>query len=201
MKRVFFSILVLICVLSVAVGCDGKSDYNYTVTEQDIEDRMLYNKFTNEVTKAYLEETLGKGYEEELPTVVLPVEAEEVKKSLEEDNLIIEHCKKNEVYIDEESAAETAKKEYQSLTTEEATKTYYFYVQKTLQEYEMTEERYVELLCKEGYYRYNRVSLKAYFGKKMYDENSKKSLDDQFDSYIDDICGRSSKLPTANLFS
>lgn len=204
MKKSFFLTLILICIVLVFSGCfnsgkdnsendNSKNDNSVSVNnieigEQDVEDRLLYNKFTNSVNREYLKDVFGDAFEEEYQLVVLPENANEIKTSLIEDNVIIECCKENGIFIDRERATKTAKQEFDFLNSDETQEIYASFVHKTLLEYGLSEQEYVELLCEQAYYKYNRIVLKKYFSENLYEENDNKSLDDQFDDYIDALC-------------
>ena len=190
MKKFFFSAFTIICILLTFSGCfnhgyisENKNDFK--ISEQDIEGRMLYNSFTNTVNKAFLKEVFADVYEEEYKLVALPENADEIEKSLIADNVIIEHCKEKDIFIDKERTTQTAKEEFELLNSDEAQELYASFVHKTLLEYNLSEEEYIELLCEKSYYHYNKIALKSYFGENLYESNSVKSLNEQFDDYVD----------------
>ncbi len=183
MKKICFLSLVLICVILAFVGC-FKNSNNLKIDNKDIDNRLLYNKITNSVNKEYLAAVFTDDFESEYQSVVLPETADEIRNSLVEDITVIECCKKKGIFIDRDSSAQSAKIEFNNLNKDDSQKRYASILGNVLSEYEVSENEYLNLLCEDAYYKYNRMALKKIFYENMYEKNNNKTLDEQFDLYI-----------------
>ena len=186
MKKVF-SLFLILTMLGCFFGCSAKSTASITVKAEDIEERLLYNGLTNKINQAYLKSAFSDSeFEEQYQKVVLPEDREAAEKELTRDLKICSLCEREGILVSRQQAAKIAQTEYQNLKSQENQKNYYQAVLKILAEQEMTEEAYLELICDQAYYQYNRSTLRSYFAKEQYDESKDQSLDEQLDDYLND---------------
>ena len=111
---------------------------------------------------------------------------EAAEKELTRDLKICSLCEREGILVSRQQAAKIAQTEYRNLKSQENQKNYYQAVLKILAEQEMTEEAYLDLICDQAYYLYNRSTLRSYFAKEQYDESKDQSLDEQLDDYLND---------------
>ncbi len=183
MKKLCSLSLALICVIFAFAGCSQSSN-NLKIDNKDIDNRLLYNKITNSANKAYLTDAFADDWKSQYQSVALPETKDEVRNTLVEDRAVIECCKEKGVYIDRDSSEQYAKTEYDNLNKGDSQELYALALKNVLSEYKISENQYQNLLYEYAYYKYNRTALKKYFCENVYDKSSKKTLDEQFDSYI-----------------
>ncbi len=186
MKKLCSLSLALICVILAFAGCSPKSN-NIKIDNKDIDNRLLYNKITNSANKAYLTDAFADDWKSQYQSVVLPETKDEVRSSLVEDRAVIECCKEKGVYIDRDSSDQYAKTEYDNLNKDNSQELYDLALKNVLSEYKISENQYQNLLYEYAYYKYNRSALKKYFQENMYEKNSNKTLDEQFDLYVETL--------------
>ncbi len=186
MKKLCSLSLALICVILAFAGC-SKNDNNIKIDNKDIDNRLLYNKITNSANKAYLTDVFADDWKSQYQSVVLPETKDEVGNTLVEDRAVIECCKEKGVYIDRESSEQYAKTEYDNLNKDDSQELYALALKNVLSEYKISENQYQNLLYEYAYYKYNRTALKKYFCENEYEKNSKKTLDEQFDIYVETL--------------
>ena len=188
MKKSCYLTFVLIWIVFVLSGCSNTAkSYHSKIDEDKINDRLTYNKISNSVHKEYLKEVFGYDYEAQYKSVILSEEIDEIKKSLIEDLMIIKCCKDNGIYVNENSATEQAKLEFKNLNKDGSQKRYVSILYNTISEYELSENEYLNLLYKEAYYKYNKQAFKKYFYENFYNVNDDKTLNQQFDIYIETL--------------
>lgn len=186
MKKTCFLLLVLICSISAFVGCsNGEKNSNYKINENKINDRLLYNKITNLVNEEYLKEAFADDFKSKYELIILPEDYDVVEKSLIEDAAIIECCKEKDILIDKDSTAKYAKKQFKEMNADDSQRRYNEILENKLSEFKITENEYLDLICEEAFYKYNRESLCKYFIENLYEENTDKTLDVQFNAYIE----------------
>ena len=186
MKKAF-SLLLILTMLGCFFGCSAKSTASITVKAEDIEERLLYHGLTNKINQAYLKSAFSDSeFEEQYQKVVLPEDREAAEKELTRDLKICSLCEREGILVSRQQAAKIAQTEYRNLKSQENQKNYYQAVLKILAEQEMTEEAYLDLICDQAYYLYNRSTLRSYFAKEQYDESKDQSLDEQLDDYLND---------------
>lgn len=188
MKKTLFLSIVLICVFVAFAGCSKtENSNNFKINKQDIDNRLLYNKITNSINKEYLKDVFADNFETEYQSVALSENYDEVQSSLIEDIVILEHCKKQGIFIDRDSATELAKLELDNLNKDDSQNRYASILEHVLSEYKLSETDYLNLLCEQAYYKYNRQALQVYFNKNLYKENDNKTFDEQFQAYVETL--------------
>lgn len=190
MKKFFALLLIMILVSAAFGGCssntDTESSIRLKIKSEDINNTLSYNKIYNTANKKYLESVLG---EEEATQhyseVALPEEPAEIEKQLERDLNVCHICEKEGILVTKAVAKEKAEAEYNALKTDKNQEIYYKALQTVLNEHKILEDKFLELLCEQAYYKYNLLALKHEFKNNQYDKNIEKTLDEQFDEYLD----------------
>lgn len=155
MKKTVCLIFALIICFGFA-GCK-KEAQTAAVTEPK-EDRLLFNKITNEANKIYLKKVFADDFEAEYQKVKLSEDIAEIEKSLIEDEKICEQCKKENILIDRDSVLKTAQAEFDALYKDDSLKGYYEALNEALKKFGVTLEDYKALTCAEAYYKYNKLA-------------------------------------------
>ena len=188
MKKYISLFLLVILGASAVAGCSGDAGVT-SVSEKDIEKRILYNKIHNSVKMEYINDYIPDDSSVFDAWPEWPEDREAVRLSLVEDMKIIKDCKDKGILIDRETAAEYAEEVYNLVYTDKTIEKYIPVYQKVFSQYGLTEEEYIVLDGEQSYYRYNRQNLSSYFGRKIYDRKSDKTYDEQFDAYVDSLAG------------
>lgn len=191
MKKAFFFVLILMSISFAFAACfnNGNND-NLKINKNDIDRRLLYNKITNSVNREYLREVFADDFETQYQSVAKSENTDEIENSLIKDIAIVEYCKEKRISIDKDSAAKTAKLEFENLNSDNSQNLYASFLKNTLSEYELSETDYIDLLSENAYYMYNRQVLKEYFRKNHYKEIETKSLEEQFNAYVERLAGQ-----------
>ncbi len=161
------------------IHLEQSSDGNITVSDKQIENRLLYNQISNKTYKICLQYN-----EEQYKKVELPTEREAVKEQLEFDIAVCNLAKKKGVSIDRDQTDSFAKSEFEIMKTDSSQEIYKEALFKVLEQENISQDKYMELGCEKAYYLYNTVALKQEFQKTYYDSSSKMNLDEQFEKYV-----------------
>ncbi len=92
--------------------------------------------------------------------------------------------RKKGILISRSKAKENAETEYGNLQTDETQSDYFVALKKAIADNGIDEDKYLDLLYSEAYYKYNRIVLKMDFNKNLYDENGSGTDEEQFKAYV-----------------
>ena len=79
-----------------------------------------------------------------------------------------------------------AKSEFEAMQTDPQQATFKNAIFKVMKQQNISEQKYLELLCEQAYYRYNTFTLQTDFEHTGYDENAEKDFAAQFKEYVED---------------
>lgn len=182
MKKTLSLLLAFVFMVLTFAGCGTGSQ---KASKKDIENRLLYNKITNSANYIYLNEYMSReSFETYYNKSLLPEDREEIKASFAEDFAICNECKEKGILINRSKAKENAETEYGNLQTDETQSDYFVALKKAIADNGIDEDKYLDLLYSEAYYKYNRIVLKMDFNKNLYDENGSGTDEEQFEAYV-----------------
>lgn len=186
MKKIIIVMVVCLIFACVVLGCTKTT--NIEVSDDEISETLLLNEINNQINYKYLslafvEPDLTEQYE----NVVLSVREDEVEDYLIESKIIVENCKNLDIIFTIDEAEKAVRTEYYQIKQESSKSEYYDIILSILQENNITETEYLELMKSEAYYKYNKISFKNYFSTEIFDSSKSISLDEQFDDYINNL--------------
>lgn len=150
------------------------------ISESRLNDRILYSKIFNES----LFRTLKESHTEEMfPDYELSTDKSTVKENLIQD-AVIRHYLDNDALVFKD-VSNVIDGEIQKMKKENGP--LYVHTEEVIEEYDISFEKYEELLKDYYYDYYNRLRLQQKFGNEEYDEKSVKSFDEQFNKFLDDL--------------
>ncbi len=183
MKKIVTLILISALALGLFTACKQKNIP--PVTDQMIDEVLLYNKVYNEYTTECMSNSLGEEYADELLSdKLLSENRQEIKKQIEQSLLICEKCKELGIYLDRETSDNLAASSYEQTMSDDAGEQYQKPIENALKNHSLTEDEFVNLTYLPMYLKYNQIKLRVYFSETIYDSDSKKTFDEQFEKYL-----------------
>lgn len=178
-KKLIVAVLcaVLVITLCAIIFIPGGVE----LTDKQIEDRMLYNRLCNEAYEICLENT-PELYKKSLQSA----NRDDVVEQLEFDITVCNLLSEKKIAMHKSDTDSIAKAEYEAMQTDPQQTAYKEALFKVLEKENVSEQRYLELLCEAAYYRYNTLTLEKDFEHTGYDENSDEDFETQFREYVED---------------
>lgn len=155
---------------------------------QDIEQRLTFNRMTNTINYNVISGAFsGEELQEQIDEIKRPSGEDSVLEELIEGAVIRDTLTRQGICYSYEMAQKAADLDYQLAKTERTDGAYERYISEELKQNNMTEEEYLSLLYDYSYDNYNYYRLKSIFAENLYNETSQKSLDEQFDQYVEHL--------------
>ena len=155
---------------------------------QDIEQRLTFNRMTNTINYNVISGAFsGEELQEQIDEIKRPSGEDSVLEELIEGVVIRDTLTRQGICYSYEMTQKAADLDYQLAKTERTDGAYERYISEELKQNNMTEEEYLSLLYDYSYDNYNYYRLKSIFAEDLYNEASQKSLDEQFDQYVEHL--------------
>ena len=155
---------------------------------EDIEQRLTFNRMTNTINYNVISGAFsGEELQEQIDEIKRPSGEDSVLEELIEGVVIRDTLTRQGICYSFDEAKKAADTEYQLIKTEKSYGDYDIYIAEELEQNNMTEEEYLSLFYNYSYYYYNYLRLRKAFTEDLYDETSPKSLDEQFDQYVEHL--------------
>ncbi len=178
--------LLLILVLCFTVSCSARNREQIEITNQQIENRIEIHKIRNEAyyktfQKSYTnEQTINTVYEK----VKEPTDYEGVANRLAEAEVIRRDLENIGKVISFENAKEYTDSDFALTKTDTSQALYHTSLKEVLEEHNISEDKFLELLYEYAYDFYNLQNAQTIFANSEdYNASSEKSLDEQFAEY------------------
>lgn len=169
--------VVLLAIIAVVVFLPRGVE----IADKQIEDRLLYNKLCDGAYKICLESTPDLYKKAEYP-----VERDAVAEQLEFDFTVCNLLSEKKILMSRTETDNIAKSEYEAMLTDPQQEAFKNALFKVMKQENVTEQKYLELLCEEAYYRYNNFTLQTDFEHTGYDQNADEDFETQFREYVED---------------
>ena len=200
MKKMLFCIIcLLVSFCMMFVGCNSTPKANNAVLitvngvaiyEDQISARIKINEIRNNAFNVYISQTFSNESERnaQLQKVLQATDEQGVKYELIKAEVVRQYLSKTDSVISFEQTKEMTNNEFKLLKEDATQATFYNNLKMAIESYGINEDIYMEMSYSLGYDFYNINKAKSVFkGSANYFENNEKSLDEQFNEFIDNL--------------